>query len=738
MDAHDQDAGAEAMPPANSLDGLVSAWCAGAVRASVAEGTWLRRHGEPCDEALLVLEGCAECLDGPNPPGSPDNLAGPGELAGDVPSRSPLQRGHVRALTATEYVRIGGAALAAAGALAEADLVRLAAAVSFRLQRRQILARLTRVFGTLDAALLDELESRVDWCTLRRGEVLVREGEAADALFVLVTGRLVITTRRSDGREDPVGEVGPGESVGEMAFFTGEPRSATVRARRDSVLVRLTNEAFEQLILRDPGIMRRVTRIQIERLRRSNVGRQPAPVVNLALVPLSRRVPLAEFARRLTASLSAFGSVLRLDRTEVDRRLRTPGAADAAADTPDDLRVGHWIGEQEALHRFVLLECDASPTAWSARALRQADRVLLVGDAADTPHPSDDERRLLGAGGGDGEAMLVLVHRDAGRLPSGTRAWIQPRGVRAHAHVRWALDADFGRLARLIAGRAVGLALGGGGARGFAHIGIMRALREAGIPVDIVAGTSMGAAMAAQFAMGWSPDRIAATNREIWIDIEPHKEYTVPFMSLLRSTGALRCGQMMYGDTQMEDLWVQCVCVSSDLTSAEMHVHDSGSLLWAVTASSSLPGVVVPVLDGQHLLVDGALFNNLPGDLLRERGCGALFASRVSVEEDKDYLYDRVPTLREVISTKVRPGGAPLRYPGVMGVVLRAAMLPGIGRESAVARDADFLFRPEIERFGMMEFTALDAIVASGYEHGTRQIAAWREQGKLTAVAAGG
>jgi predicted acylesterase/phospholipase RssA/CRP-like cAMP-binding protein len=714
------------------LDALAARWASAAVRDGVPAGADLRRDGDRVDALLVVLDGCAECLDGPAPPGSPDTLSGPGEIAGDVPGQSPVQRGTVRALTPVTFVRITGAVLDALPTLAERDLVSAAAATAFRVLRRQMLARLTRVFGPIDDALLADLESRVDWWTLRRGHVLVREGDPADALYVLVTGRLRITRWRPDGAEEAIGEIGPGESVGEMAFFTGEPRSATVRAQRDSVLVRLANDAFEQLIASRPAIMRHVTRLQIERLRRANLGRQPSPVTTFALVPISRGVELGDFAARLTAALGRFGDAMRLSAAEVDRRLRSPGAADSAPDGPDDLRVMTWLGEQEALHRFLVYECDPAAPAWSARAVRQADRVLLVADASADPRPGPDERRVLEGGeAADADVMLALLHRDANRLPTQTRAWLEPRALRSHVHVRTALDADFGRLARLLAGRAIGLALGGGGARSFAHIGVLRALIEAGIPIDMVAGTSMGAAMAAQFAMGWTPDRIVATNREIWIDIEPHKEYTLPVMSLLRSTGADRCGRMLYGDTQLEDLWVRYLCVSSDLTSACMHVHESGSLLRAVTASSSLPGVVVPLLEEGHLLVDGALFNNLPGDLLRERGCGTLVASRVSVEDDQDYSYDRVPSLREVL--KARLGRTSLRYPGTMGVVLRAAMLPGIGREGAVSRDADFLFRPDVERFGMMEFTALDAIVTLGYEHAARQIAGWRESGALAA-----
>ena len=93
---------------------------------------------------------------------------------------------------------------------------------------------------------------------------------------------------------------------------------------------------------------------------------------------------------------------------------------------------------------------------------------------------------------------------------------------------------EVARVARFIAGRAVGVVLGAGGARGFAHVGVLRALQEAGIPIDMVGGTSMGAAMSAQHAMGWSAERIVKTADEVRNRLRPRKEYTWPVLSLLR------------------------------------------------------------------------------------------------------------------------------------------------------------------------------------------------------------
>jgi predicted acylesterase/phospholipase RssA len=240
--------------------------------------------------------------------------------------------------------------------------------------------------------------------------------------------------------------------------------------------------------------------------------------------------------------------------------------------------------------------------------------------------------------------------------------------------------------------------------------------------------------MAAQIAMGWTPEKMVTENRRIWFAIRPHKDYTLPLLSLMDNGKGLRCGEQVYGSARIEDLWVPFFCVSSDLSHAAMCVHRTGSLLVAATASASLPGVFPPILQDEHLLVDGAVFDNLPGDIVRELGCGELIASRVSVEADQSFLYERVPTVREILRRYVTPWRAPIRYPSLVEVALRAAMLASINRENAVSRDADFLFQPPLERFGMMEFTALDAIVDAGYRHAMTRITDWQRSGRLARI----
>ncbi|HET7229951.1 MAG TPA: cyclic nucleotide-binding and patatin-like phospholipase domain-containing protein, partial [Longimicrobium sp.] len=415
-----------------------------------------------------------------------------------------------------------------------------------RMHARQLLCRLAPVLGALDMRLLDEVEKAADWVYLNRGDALFEQGDPAQGLYFVVSGRLLVEQVDGNGRARPIGEAGRGQSLGEMAFFTGAPRTARASAIRDSVLVEFTNAEFDALVSARPQLMRSVAAGLVERLNHANSSAAPARVTNLAIVAASPGAPVAAFCDRLAAALGTFGPVLRLSSATLGELVGEPGIAEAPEESPESARLLAWIEAREGAHRFVLFEADPHPCAWTRRCLHQADRVLLVARAGEDPTPGELERSLLNHPRrvSDARQWLVLVHPEGThKLPRGTGEWLKPRQVETHHHLRWGDAGDLGRLARHVAGRAVALVMGGGGARGFAHIGMVRALREAGVPIDLVGGTSMGASIAAQVAMGWSPERLESINRRVWVKIRPHKMYTIPLISIISTRGSDRVGE---------------------------------------------------------------------------------------------------------------------------------------------------------------------------------------------------
>jgi len=176
---------------------------------------------------------------------------------------------------------------------------------------------------------------------------------------------------------------------------------------------------------------------------------------------------------------------------------------------------------------------------------------------------------------------------------------------------------DLGRLARLLTRRGVGLVLSGGGARGFAHLGVIRALREARVPIDFVGGSSIGSIIAAGVAVGWSDDEMRMRYRRSFVDTNPVNDYTFPFVALTRGRKVSRLLQREYGDVLIEEpAPAFFFCVSANLTTGRALEHRDGRLADALRASVAIPGVMPPAYRGEDVLVDGAAINNLPVDIM--------------------------------------------------------------------------------------------------------------------------
>jgi NTE family protein/lysophospholipid hydrolase len=717
---------------------VVDAGCLAALEADVttqvlASGSVLFQQGDPSDAMYLVLRGALEvAMDHPELGTIVVGRIGPGEPVGEMQILSGGRRTATVVATAeSELARIGRAAIERLASQDPAAMRHLADGIRRRVRRNQLAAILPPLLGSVDEAILRDVEDAVTWMTLPRGTILFEEGDPGDRAYILVNGRLQASVRDGTGNARVVGEIARGEVVGEMAVFTGEPRSACVRALRDSELVSLDRPAFERLIAGRPQTLLGLTRLVVQRLRRVQ-GSAPAESAaqTFAVIAAGPEVPLADFTRRLAAALGELGSTLRLAAADLDRHLGTPGLAQVVPDDPHAPRIASWIDEQETRYRFVILEADATASRWSARCVRHADRLLVVGRADDDPTPGEIERQLCGLDGGAAAVptSLVLLHPPGTRLPCGTRRWLEGRSLVRHHHVRVDDQESVDRVARFMAARAVGIALSGGGARGFAHVGVLDAVREAGIPIDVIGGTSMGAVIAAQCALGWDAPTMARRNQAIfgrW-----RRDLTLPVLSILgghRSSARLR---ESLGDVQIEDLWLPYFCVSSNLSRAEMMIHRAGPLWLGLRASISLPGIFPPVAHEGDLLVDGALLRNLPADVMREAiAGGTIIAVDVSAETDMQHEHpyrDSISGWR-ILWSRLNPFTQTLAVPNIAAVLQRSAELASVVMQrEALLRGIDLYIRIPVKRFGMLDFHHASDIIATGHRAAREKLAEWR------------
>jgi len=570
------------------------------------------------------------------------------------------------------------------------------------------------LFAGLDRDARLTIEAEAGWTALQSGDVLFREGDAADALYVVVTGRLRVLVASPSGAEVALAEVGRGEIVGEMALLTGDPRSATVVAVRDTRLVRLSRAAFERIVQQCPGAMLLVTRRLVRRLQQANRGpRAQASLATIALVPLDARVDPVALGDLLVHALGAAGTATLVTRARVDAEV---GRGVASGDA-DEGRLVAWLDGLERDYRYVVYAGDAGATPWTARCGRQADRLLFVADGDREPVAAMGEtvQHLARV---PARRDLLLLHASAAQ-PTRTSDWLALSGARAHHHVRLHEPADIARLSRLLTGRGVGLVLGGGGARGFAHIGVIQALQEAGVPIDAIGGTSMGAVIAAQFAAGADITELREVNRRHWVKQNPLKDKTLPVVALLAGRRLDRMIDTMFGTLQIEDLWTNFFCVSADLTRAEMRVHERGALGRAVRASMSLPGIAIPVHDTGSMLVDGGLLNNLPADVMRAT-CGKVIAVDVSPAKD---LAIAAPYPPAASGWRLLWGRRASNLPGIGAILMRSVMLSSTRHQTSIAREVDLFLHPSLESFGMFEWDAVDGIADAGYRFAREALA---------------
>ncbi|MBK9115054.1 MAG: patatin-like phospholipase family protein [Betaproteobacteria bacterium] len=587
---------------------------------------------------------------------------------------------------------------------------------------------LRRILPDVEPPVLESLRQRVEWVEVAGGQTLMAQGEPGDSMYLAISGRLRAYVRAADGSERMAREMGRGHTIGEMSLFTGEPRAATVVAIRDSVLVRLPKPEFDRILASSAQLSIALTRQIIGHLRDAKPRSDLARPVMIGIVPVTARVDPRAFAEQLAGHLRRHGRVRVLDAATVDRELREEGLAQREhGDAQADRRVALLLEEIEAGHDFVLLVGDDRPTPWTQRCSRHCDELLLLADAGEPPALHAIETQCLDRRPQRAEAaeILVLLHREDAGSPRGTRAWLDRRAVSHHVHVRPALARDMARLARILSRNAVGLVFAGGGARGFAHLGVHRALAEHGIDVDYVGGTSIGATMAACVAFD-RPLEFVLTHARRAFGANPTGDFNfIPLLSLIkgrRLQKVLRTAVHDFAgfDANVEDLWKNFFCVATNYSQARQHVIRRGDLARALRSSVAIPGALPPVIADGDLLCDGGTFNNFPVDVMQQmHGVGRVIGVDLDFRKPRRIEFDEVPDGWTLLRDRLRPRGRRrYRLPSLMSYLMNMTILYSMSRQHDARRMTDLYFNPPLERVGMLEWSRFDEIVELGYVHG--------------------
>ncbi|KAG0707597.1 hypothetical protein DFH29DRAFT_987596 [Suillus ampliporus] len=660
-----------------------------------------------------------------------------------------------------------------------------------RLVEKRPIVQLTlakRLLSLLSPLVL-QIDASLDWMQVTAGQVLWRPEDVSDSFYIVINGRLRAITEGEGGKVVITGEYGQGDTVGELDVITSSARRTTMHAIRDSELIRMPQTLFNAISSRNPQTTAQLLRTIASRVRdemdastdvqtrntASELGRNNTNLKTVAILPVSRHVPIDTFARKLKTALEEMGAKTSyLNQASVSGHLGRH-----AFSRMGKLKAAAWLADQEQRYRTVLYVADSPVNSpWTQTCIRQADFVMVVG-MGDDPSIGEYERLLLSMKT-TARKELVLLHPERSVAPGSTREWLKNRPwVHQHIHVELPglavpivkttqiqdpdvviafknlkdrvqsgiqkyrgrsgnarpqphpMINDFSRLARRLCAKSVGVVLGGGGARGISHLGVLRALEERGIPIDYIAGTSIGAFIGGLYAR--ECDIIMSTTRarqfsgrmgNIWRMLS---DVTYPIVAYTTGHEFNRTIYKAFYDLHIEDMWLPYFCNTTNINTSRMEIHDSGYAWRFIRASMTLVGLLPPLCDNGSMLVDGGYIDNLPVSTMFSMGASIVLAADVgSIDDNSPRNFGDSVSGWWLVVNRWNPFSSARSVPAITEIQSRLAYVSSVRTLEAakVARNCLYMQVP-VQEYGTLQFNK------KGYLAAIEILDKWEEEGKL-------
>ncbi|KAH7881128.1 patatin-domain-containing protein [Lentinula edodes] len=659
-------------------------------------------------------------------------------------------------------------------------------------KRPIVLLTLAKRLISLLSPLVLHIDASLDWMQVNAGQVLWRPNDKSDSFYIVINGRVRVITDNVRGGLDIVGEYGQGDTVGELDVITSSPRSNTAHAIRDTELIRMPQTLFNAISARNPQTTAQLLRTIASRVReelhpspsRSRPSSELGYNNNLktvAVLPVSRSVPIETFSKTLQKALEGIGALTaHLNQASMSSHLGRH-----AFTRMGKLKAAGWLADMEQKYRIVLYVVDSSVNSpWTQTCIRQADYVMVVG-MGDDPSLGEYERLLLSMKT-TARKELVLLHPDRSVIPGSTREWLKSRPwIHQHLHVelpgivmpipksaapkdpdpmsalknlkdkvqneiqkyrggahdprpqRLPHTNDFSRLARRLCGKSIGLVLGGGGARGISHLGLIRALQEFNIPIDHVGGTSIGALIGGLYAR--EGDILSSAGRakhfssrmgNIWRILS---DVTYPIVAYTTGHEFNRALYKAFYDLHIEDMWIPFYCNTTNITTSTMEIHETGYAWRFIRASMSLVGLLPPLCDNGSMLVDGGYVDNLPVAAMFSKGASAVFACDVgSLDDNSPREFGDHVSGWWLLVNRWNPFSNARRIPAITEIQSRLAYVSSVKtlEEAKVAPDCIYLSMP-VQDYGTLQFSKFEEIQQKGYQSALEFLGKCADEGRL-------
>lgn len=582
------------------------------------------------------------------------------------------------------------------------------------------------IFNGLDKKEKQILINNFELIQLTSQEILIRQGDEPDYLYIIYSGRLIVYKYIDEGQENILATLGQGELIGEMALISHHPRSASIKADRQSFLLRILNSKIDELMKEDHAFLLQLTQILLTRMynlihTHKRIEPSKKIIKTIAVIGAGDHCITDIFIKEFLSSIAKFNTVfeLKYDALSLFEKI-------------------HQLIKLEVNYDFVIFNCNSEISEWSMFAIENADCVLLIGDAGASPACNALESYLFN-NKNLSKALakyLVLIHPSATILPKNTTSWLSNREFSSIHHVCFDNAVTLSRLVRTISNKSVSLILSGGGANGYAHIGVIRALSEAGIEIDAIGGVSIGAMIAALYAMGL--DDVAITHR---LKNSIKKFYKIRFSSIqlpLCSLISPRSFEKIYNelldDIMIENLWVNYFCLACNLETAQEVIFERGLLKKAVIASSSIPGLTSPAFINHHLYIDGGASNTMPGDIMKDKYPGFTIAVNVSRTRNIiiDPTLDKFPSTKEIILNRLNPFSKNYKIPYISEILNRSIVINNKRKLAETKEIVDYVIEPDLSAINPFDHKKMNQIIEIGYKQAKRDIEKFQTTMSLT------
>ena len=725
---------------------------------SMPKGTVVCSEGEVKDFVYYVLSG---------------KLVSTSRNPDDIPIK--LYCVHAGEFEAVLSMLTGEPSIATLTTLTDVQLILLSKPLLFSLFKEEphaILPMASSIINRL-SPFMRQIDFALNWVPLDAGVVLYKQEDPSNSAYIVLSGRLRSFVINEKGSKELIEEFGRGDIVGMVEVMTKSPYATTVYAIRDTHLVSLPTGLLNWIKVKAPQVVYRLIQLLGEKVLGSYkkvpvahklpscdlqyfIGNKNVSTV--AIVAANMNVPVGRFCEWLLLATNKFGRSRLLTSYSVQKAF-----GQNLFKIANDYSFITWLERQEEDSELLLYQADTRLTSWTRRCLRQADCILIVDTAENGPTVGPIIKQLNTAQNLVQKA-LVLLHRESTVMPRGTASWLKEVGycsgrfhIRCPDYLFTEIDStpesetdddekfqritprcDISRLARWLTGNSVGLVLGGGGARGGAHVGVIKSLIELDMPVDMVGGTSMGACIGAMICQARDYRQVEEMSSKLFKALSKSwqqiTDVTIPFTSMLTGSHFNNIIRSVLGEHMIEDLWIPFFCISTDLSENRMRVHQNGPLWPYVRASMTLSGYFPPICEPHegNLLVDGGYLNNLPADVMKSLGAKTVIAVDVSSEVVSNFSnYGYSLSGWWIMWKKWLPFTGKVNIPS-MGDIQRAlAFVASVQQLDEVkASDCEYI-RPSLRRFGLLQFGSYHELVDIGYDKMKSIAESWKKNPQM-------